>query len=281
MKAHTDTYRTRIASYVREMELSSSLVLVLVLAVLMLVWWKRKESGFSLAPGPLALPLIGNLLILDKRAPFKSFMQWSKTYGPVMTVYLGPQRMVVLVGYDTVKEALVDQAEDFSSRAPIPLAMRIVKGYGLVISNGDRWRQLRRFTLTTLRDFGMGRKRMEQWIQEESRHLLKSFEETKSKPVDPVIFISRTVSNVICSLVFGQRFDYEDRDFLGLLQILSKVLRFGSSPQGQVRLFFGNASICNPGALEGKPEGSKYELLKGSHFKRKVHILILELILTH
>lgn len=50
---------------------------------------------------------------------------------------------------------------------------------GLVISNGDRWRQLKRFTLTTLRDFGMGRKRMEQWIQEESRHLLKSFEETK------------------------------------------------------------------------------------------------------
>ncbi len=50
---------------------------------------------------------------------------------------------------------------------------------GLVISNGDRWRQLRRFTLTTLRDFGMGRKRMEEWIQEESRHLLKSFEETK------------------------------------------------------------------------------------------------------
>lgn len=50
---------------------------------------------------------------------------------------------------------------------------------GLAISNGDRWRQLRRFTLTTLRDFGMGRKRMEEWIQEESRHLLKSFEETK------------------------------------------------------------------------------------------------------
>lgn len=42
---------------------------------------------------------------------------------------------------------------------------------GLGISNGERWRQLRRFTLSTLRDFGMGRKGMEQWIQEESKHL--------------------------------------------------------------------------------------------------------------
>uniref|UniRef100_A0A673K1L4 Cytochrome P450 2G1-like n=1 Tax=Sinocyclocheilus rhinocerous TaxID=307959 RepID=A0A673K1L4_9TELE len=98
--------------------------------------------------------------------------------------------MVVLVGYGTVKEALVDQAEHFTGRAPIPFLIKVLRGYGLAISNGDRWRQLRRFTLTTLRDFGMGRKRMEQWIQEESRHLLESFEETKCErreEIDQVI----------------------------------------------------------------------------------------------
>ncbi|XP_051720023.1 cytochrome P450 2G1-like isoform X2 [Ctenopharyngodon idella] len=220
------------------MELSSSLVLVLVLAVLMLVKWKRKASGLSLPPGPLALPLVGNLPIMDKSAPFKSFMKWSKTYGPVMTVHIGLQRTVVLVGYDTVKEALVDQADDFKGRAPVPLLNRVLRGYGLAISNGDRWQQLRRFTLTTLRDFGMGRKQMEQWIQEESRHLLNSFDETKSTPVDPTFFMSRAVSNVICSLVFGQRFDYEDKNFLHLLQIISRLVRFGSSPWGQMYNIF-------------------------------------------
>ncbi|XP_067306109.1 cytochrome P450 2G1-like [Pseudorasbora parva] len=229
------------------MELSSSLLLVLVLAVLMLVRWKRKASGVSLPPGPLALPLIGNLPIMDKRAPFKSFMKWSKTYGPVMTVYLGLQRAVILVGYDTVKEALVDQAEDFKGRAPIPFLYRVLRGYGLAISNGARWHQLRRFTLTTLRDFGMGRKRMEQWIQEESRHLINSFEETKSTPVNPNFFLSRAVSNVICSLVFGQRFDYEDKNFLHLLQIISRLLRFISSPWGQLYNIFPKLMQFLPG----------------------------------
>uniref|UniRef100_A0A673JS04 Cytochrome P450 2G1-like n=1 Tax=Sinocyclocheilus rhinocerous TaxID=307959 RepID=A0A673JS04_9TELE len=227
------------------MEFSSSLVLVLVLAVLMLVWWKRNASGLSLPPGPLALPLIGNLPIMDKRfalvcdGKLYSLKQWSKTYGPVMTVYLGPQRMVVLVGYGTVKEALVDQAEHFTGRAPIPFLIKVLRG--LAISNGDRWRQLRRFTLTTLRDFGMGRKRMEQWIQEESRHLLET------TPVDPAFFLSRAVSNVICSLVFGQRFDYEDKNFLHLLQIISRLVRFISSPQGQLYNVFPKLMQLLPG----------------------------------
>ncbi|KAA0713546.1 Cytochrome P450 2G1 [Triplophysa tibetana] len=228
------------------MEVSSSLVLLLILVVLVLVIWRRRTSGRSLPPGPLALPLIGNLHVMDKHAPFKSFTKWSKTYGPVMTVYLGPQRTVVLVGYETVKEALVDHAEDFASRAPIPFLCRVLKGYGLIISNGERWQHLRRFTLTTLRDFGMGRKRMEEWIQEESRYFVQSFEETKSAPVDIAFFVSRAVSNVICSLVFGQRFSYKDENFLHLLHIISKTVRFISSPWGQMYNVF-------PGLMELLP----------------------------
>lgn len=133
-----------------------------------------------------------------------------------MTVYLGWQRAVVLVGYDTVKEALVDQADDFSGRAPIPFLHKATKGYGniwnfilsywhgidpvlsciswlntshllcssgLGISNEERWRQLRRFTLTTLRDFGMGRKGMEDWIQEESKHMRARMETFNGVPL--------------------------------------------------------------------------------------------------
>uniref|UniRef100_A0AAY4DJ19 Cytochrome P450 n=1 Tax=Denticeps clupeoides TaxID=299321 RepID=A0AAY4DJ19_9TELE len=102
---------------------------------------------------------------------------------------MGLQRVVLLVGYETVKEALVDQAEDFSGRAPVPFVYKATRGYGLLISNGERWRQLRRFTLTTLRDFGMGRKKMESWIQEEN---ICIYSEKMQKEIDDVIGQTRS-----------------------------------------------------------------------------------------
>uniref|UniRef100_A0A672IQ30 Cytochrome P450, family 2, subfamily Y, polypeptide 3 n=1 Tax=Salarias fasciatus TaxID=181472 RepID=A0A672IQ30_SALFA len=177
-----------------------------------------------------------------------SLSLWSKTYGPVMTVYMGPRRAVVLVGYDTVKEALVDQADDFTGRGPVPVLVRATRGYGLVISNGERWRQLRRFTLTTLRDFGMGRKGMEEWIQEVSSQLIDRIQSTKAKPFDPTFFLSCSVSNVICCMVFGERFSYDDDQFLQLLQITADSIKFGSSPWGQ---WYNNF----PGVMKWLPGG--------------------------
>uniref|UniRef100_A0A669CYC7 Uncharacterized protein n=1 Tax=Oreochromis niloticus TaxID=8128 RepID=A0A669CYC7_ORENI len=132
----------------------------------------------------------------------------------VMTLYMGRQRTVVLVGYDAVKEALVDQADDFTGRMPVTFTKY----------NGERWRQMRHFTLTTLRDFGMGRKGMEEWIQEVSEHLRAHIRTFKGKPFDPQFVLSSTVSNVICCLVFGERFAFEDKQFLHLLTIMSKML---------------------------------------------------------
>ncbi|KAM6933640.1 cytochrome P450 2Y3 [Xenentodon cancila] len=214
------------------MEFSATVILAGLILALLWFFTVKNSKKHHLPPGPFALPLIGNLPQINKNAPFKTFLEFSKTHGPVITLYLGWQRVVVLVGYDTVKGALVDQADDFTGRGPLPFLYKATKGYGLGISNGERWRQLRRFTLTTLRDFGMGRKGMEEWIQEESRHMRDHILSFKGAPFDPTFLLSRTVSNVICCLVFGQRFGYEDKQFLHLLYIISELVRFNSSPWG-------------------------------------------------
>ncbi|RVE65280.1 hypothetical protein OJAV_G00133770 [Oryzias javanicus] len=214
------------------MELSSSLILVALTAVLLWLLNLRNNRKHRLPPGPPALPLIGNLLQLNKNAPFRTIVELSQTYGPVMTIYMGWQRTVALVGYDAVKEALVDQADDFVGRAPLPFLYKATRGYGITISNGERWRQLRRFALMTLRDFGMGRKGMEQWIQEESGHLIDHINKFKGKPFDPTFVLSCTVSNVICCLVYGERFDYDDKRFLDLLEMISTIFGHNTSPKG-------------------------------------------------
>ena len=61
-------------------------------------------------------------------------MKLSASYGPVMTLYLANQRLVVLVGYDVIKEALVEHPDDFTSRGPIPVLVRATRGYGRSMS---------------------------------------------------------------------------------------------------------------------------------------------------
>jgi hypothetical protein len=68
--------------------------------------------------------------------------QISKTYGPVFTIYLGPRRFVVLCGYKALKEALVDQAEEFSGRGRLAIFHNLIKGIGECVpvwGNVDMW----------------------------------------------------------------------------------------------------------------------------------------------
>lgn len=46
---------------------------------------------------------------------------------------------------------------------------------GIIFSHGDNWKVMRKFTLSTLRDYGMGRKSIENKIAEECENLMQTF----------------------------------------------------------------------------------------------------------
>ncbi|XP_034974516.1 cytochrome P450 2G1-like isoform X7 [Zootoca vivipara] len=218
------------------MELGGALSIFLGICVsclLLISTWKRMYKEGKLPPGPTPLPFIGNLLQIKTSEPFKSFLALQQKYGPVFTVYLGPRRVVVLCGHEAVKEALVDQAEEFSGRGEMASIDRNFNGFGVALANGERWKQLRRFSLTTLRNFGMGKRSIEERIQEEAQYLLEEFRKTKGLPFDPTFFLSRTVSNVISSVVFGSRFEYDDKVFLSLLRMINESFIEMSTPWAQ------------------------------------------------
>ncbi|XP_027701810.1 cytochrome P450 2G1-like [Vombatus ursinus] len=219
------------------MEFDGVITLFLALCVpclAILIAWKRMHKAGKLPPGPTPIPFLGNLLQVRTDATLQSFMELSKKYGPVFTVYLGPRRVVVLCGHEAVKEALVDQAEEFSGRGQLASIDRNFEGHGVAMANGDRWRILRRFSLSILRDFGMGKRSIEERIQEEAGFLLEEFRKTNGAPIDPTFFLSRTVSNVISSVVFGSRFDYEDKQFLHLLHLINESFIEMSTPWAQL-----------------------------------------------
>ena len=130
----------------------------------------------------------------------------------MFTFYLGPKKVVALAGYKTVKEALVNYAEEFGDRDPLLIMHEFSLGYGkeqnkyfpyllqhptlscacsyillnhfnsgITWSNGEIWKEMRRFAVTNLKDFGMGKKACEDKIIEECYHLIGLLKKFKGK----------------------------------------------------------------------------------------------------
>ncbi|XP_060114378.1 cytochrome P450 2G1-like [Heteronotia binoei] len=239
------------------MELASALTVILAICLVVITVKRKSSSHGRMPPGPTPLPLIGNFLQLKAAETCKSLIKLSEKYGPVFTVYFGSRPVVILCGHEAVKEALVDKAEEFSGRKTMPTLERTFHEHGVVFANGDRWKQLRRFSLTVLRNFGMGKKTIEQRIQEEAQFLLEEFRKTNAKPFDPTFFLSRAVSNVICSIVFGNRFDYQDKEFQALMEMMNNSFREMSTAWAQFYDIYANILKYFPG-----PHTKIYDILE-------------------
>ncbi|KAM6914704.1 cytochrome P450 2K1-like [Lycodopsis pacificus] len=192
---------------------------------------QRKEP-----PGPRPLPVFGNLLQLNLKSLHSTLFELSKNYGSVFTVYFGPQKVVVLAGYKTVKQALVNYAVEFGERYVTPGTNDLSHSHntGIVFANGESWKEMRRFALSNLRDFGMGKKAAEDKIIEEIQYLNEVFERHEGKPFSATQSISYAVSNIICSIVYGSRFDYSDAEFTCMVDRANDNARLSGSPSIQL-----------------------------------------------
>ncbi|KAL1765540.1 cytochrome P450 2C29 isoform X3 [Sigmodon hispidus] len=140
----------------------------------------------------------------------------------MFTLYLGAQPAVVLHGYEAIKEALIDHGEEFAGRGRFPIFDKVLNGLGVGFSNGSVWKESRHFLLMTLRDLGMGRSSIENCIKEEAWFLVEELKKTNGSPCDPTFILGYAPCNVICSIVFTNRFEYTDKDFLNLIKKLNE-----------------------------------------------------------
>ncbi|CAO2585393.1 Cytochrome P450 2C26 [Lemmus lemmus] len=197
------------------------IVLVLILTCLLLLsHWKQSSKRGKLPPGPIPLPIIGNIHQIDVKKVHHSFTHFSKVYGPVFTLYFGMKPTVVLYGYGAIKEALIGHGEEFSGRGRVPIFYMVLKDRGIAFSNGDEWKESRHFSLITLRKLGLGKRSIENHIQEEARFLVEELKKTNGSLCDPTFILACAPCNVICSIIFQNRFEYKDQIFVSLMEKL-------------------------------------------------------------
>ena len=88
--------------------------------------------------------------------------------------------------------------------------------------NGSEWRDHRRFALQVLRDLGFGKGSLEDRISDEIRHLMKVIDRKDGQPIDIHTVLTPSMSNNICHLVFGHRYETDDPRRTALDRILDQ-----------------------------------------------------------
>ena len=76
---------------------------------------------------------------------------------------------------------------------------------GLVFQNGEKWEKVRRMVWMNMRNFGVGKARMEARIQEECEFLMEEIDKMRKNPFNPKSIFEKFVCNVIGQVLYGKR----------------------------------------------------------------------------
>lgn len=106
-------------------------------------WVQLKRLSRTLPPGPLGLPIIGNIHQLRGRYPWKQFQKWHRIYGPIFTIQIGQMKMIILGSHAVANDILTKRSVTYSSRPRLIVAQEsFAKGFGAaVLPYGPKWKQ--------------------------------------------------------------------------------------------------------------------------------------------
>ncbi|RUS76656.1 hypothetical protein EGW08_015586, partial [Elysia chlorotica] len=213
--------------------LDNSTTLLIFVATILLVWYVTTlPSVRRMPPGPFPLPVLGNFLLL--RMPGVDLMgtlsDLKNKYGKIFTLKIGSKPFIYIndlkllqveLFHDLVvsfyKKNLFEQQEQVYIFHVIMLLLRVS------LSNGQPWKELRRVSLTAMRDLGVGKRSLEEKVLEEVSVMLDIIGQQGGQPIVMKPWLVKATSNVISNVMFGSRFDFDDPRFNLLLQRLGEA----------------------------------------------------------
>ena len=108
---------------------------------------------------------------------------------------------------------------------------------GMVFNWGEDYKEIRRFTLRTLRDLGFGKRSCEGMILEECDNIVRTIkmmiEESEDGLVDLDKLFNKAALNVVWNIAAAERFDYEEERMKNLYNFMEMLMLIGSKVVGK------------------------------------------------
>ncbi|XP_041480306.1 cytochrome P450 2J4-like [Lytechinus variegatus] len=181
----------------------------------------------NLPPGPSWIQIVGIAWTACRAGlnPLTVLSSWAKKYGEIVSFYVGTKPFVILNSYPIIVEAF--RHPDLQGRPQSRMREEVVGPdcKGVVFASGLVWKEQRKFVHSVFRSLGVGKKSYEDTVLAEMTQLCTNIEEKRGSPFGPSIFFMQAISNIICSVVLGTQYKYDDADFQQILQILNDNIR--------------------------------------------------------
>ncbi|KAM0979780.1 hypothetical protein ACFX13_015858 [Malus domestica] len=214
-----------------------ALVLLPVSIIFIFLAYKLyNQQRFTLPPGPYPWPIIGNLHNVGA-VPSRCFFDLSRVFGPIMSVWFGPNIHIVVSNHELAKQVLKEHDEKLAHRHRDSFMARITKnGEDLVWADyGPHYIKLRKICMLEIfspNSLEIFRHIREDEVREMVRSIFADCNKSDGKCLEVRKYLRSVAFNHVTRMVFGKRFENEegllDQQGLEIVEILDSEKNLGA-----------------------------------------------------
>ncbi|KZV76685.1 cytochrome P450 [Peniophora sp. CONT] len=201
------------------LNVSAGAFLAAVPALAFLLLWRRCSS--HLLPGPKPRFFTGNIHQIPRSEAWKTYMEWSKQYGPVFLLRIFNQSIIVLNSHHAVTDLLESRSSIYSDRPMLWMYKVLVDRQWAIFNISDhhpRFKIYRRILQSALNPKAIQDYRSLQ--TREANALLRRLHE---RPTDFATHLRRNAGTVILELAYGWTVQGDSDPFVKLIEDGFKV----------------------------------------------------------
>ncbi|KAK8122217.1 hypothetical protein PG984_010887 [Apiospora sp. TS-2023a] len=214
----------------------SVLSCILLLSIYLLLQSHNNKSVYPVPKGPRGLPILGSFPFLT-HYPELTLSRWAEKFGPLYSLWLGNQRVVVISSPEVAKDLLVINGSIFSSRKDMYIKSRhILHGRGLTTTPyTDTWRKHRRIANAWLQQKAVSK--FTDVFDKEANDMINCLLEASQGGValvNPQPFAGRCSLNNMLTIVFGIRTESVDDPLVSTALRLSREFMNCTGPMSNI-----------------------------------------------